>query len=262
MLSLRKFFGGAIVVCSRGTVTWVGDVGLAAIVGCAIFLAAAAVSVAGETLYNGIVLPHQWPPDVRTLGSDPMPVPYLKHPPAVIPIDVGRQLFVDDFLIDSTTCARTFHKPTWHPASPVLTPNQVEGGWAIPFSDGVWYDPKDQLYKAWYYSNAGTSTRYAQSRDGIHWEKPALDIVPGTNIVMKHPLDKSGRSKRDSATVWLDHTTTTPEERFKMMTMNCDNRLNEHKIHVSADGIHWSEPRAIAGVTHDRSTFFHNPFRR
>jgi hypothetical protein len=25
-------------------------------------------------------------------------VPYLENPPAVIPIDVGRQLFVDDFL--------------------------------------------------------------------------------------------------------------------------------------------------------------------
>ena len=28
-----------------------------------------------------------------------MPVPYLDHPPAVISIDVGRQLLVDDFLI-------------------------------------------------------------------------------------------------------------------------------------------------------------------
>ena len=79
-------------------------------------------TIAGETLYNGIVLPDQWPPDVRTLGKDPMPVPYQKEPPAVIPIHVGRQLFVDNFLIDSTTCRRTFHKPAWHAESPVLTP--------------------------------------------------------------------------------------------------------------------------------------------
>ena len=35
--------------------------------------------------------------------------PYLVDPPAVIPIDVGRQLFVDDFLIQSTSLTRRFH---------------------------------------------------------------------------------------------------------------------------------------------------------
>jgi len=231
------------------------------IAGCVVLLVGSSTTTAGETLYNGIVLPDQWPPDVRTLGDDPMPVPYLENPPAVIPIDVGRQLFVDDFLIDSTTCDRTFHKPEWHLDSPVLRPDPSEGGWSIPFSDGVWYDPQDELYKAWYYSNAGTTTRYAQSRDGIHWEKPALDVVPGTNIVMLHPLDESQRSYRDSATVWLDHTAATPAERFKMMTMKCDDLCNDHTILFSADGIHWSDPVATAGVTHDRSTFFRNPFR-
>ena len=34
--------------------------------------------------------------------------PYLVSPPAVIPIDVGRQLFVDDFLIEQTTLTRVF----------------------------------------------------------------------------------------------------------------------------------------------------------
>lgn len=75
---------------------------------------------------------------------------------------------------------------------------------------------------------------------------------------MTHP---KAHGVRDSATVWLDHTAAAPEERFKMMTMRTDNRINDHKIYVSADGIHWREPVAIAGVTHDRSTFFRNPFR-
>ncbi len=38
-----------------------------------------------------------------------MTVPYLQSPPSVIPIDVGRQLFVDDFLIEKTDLERTFH---------------------------------------------------------------------------------------------------------------------------------------------------------
>ena len=79
----------------------------------------------GEVLYNGIRLPSPWPPEYQTLTRDkPMPVPYLKSPPKVIPIDVGRQLFVDDFLIERTTLKRTFHKTTFHPASPVLRPDK------------------------------------------------------------------------------------------------------------------------------------------
>ncbi len=57
------------------------------------------MTLAGETLYNGIELPDQWPPAYKRSPREPMPVPYLTNPPAVIPIDVGRQLLVDDFLI-------------------------------------------------------------------------------------------------------------------------------------------------------------------
>src|SRR5438094_931347 len=85
---------------------------------------AGAAADAGAVLYNGIRLAAPWPPRVRSLSSEPMPVPYLAAPPAVIPIDVGRQLFVDDFLIQETTLRRTFHQAEYHPASPVVRPDQ------------------------------------------------------------------------------------------------------------------------------------------
>src|SRR2546430_715848 len=74
--------------------------------------AASGGALAGEILYNGIALPDQWPPlrsaaDMRTL--EPMRVPYLEKRPGIVPIDVGRQLFVDDFLVESTTLVRRFH---------------------------------------------------------------------------------------------------------------------------------------------------------
>ena len=56
-------------------------------------------------LYNGIILPEQWPPkrsylsDIRS-GMHPF---YLSAKPEVVNISVGRQLFVDNFLIESTT---------------------------------------------------------------------------------------------------------------------------------------------------------------
>ena len=76
-----------------------------------------AASPGGELLYNGIRLPARWPPK-RAYSLDPMPVPYLDRPPAVIPIDVGRQLFVDDFLIAETTLKRTYHAANITPPAP------------------------------------------------------------------------------------------------------------------------------------------------
>ncbi|MEI8044524.1 MAG: hypothetical protein WCL11_24150, partial [Verrucomicrobiota bacterium] len=63
---------------------------------------------AGETLYNGIVLPNLWPPKSDQLTREPMPAPCPEQRPDVVPIDIGRQLFVDDFLIETTTLHRFY----------------------------------------------------------------------------------------------------------------------------------------------------------
>ena len=216
---------------------------------------------AEETLYNGIKLPSPWPPQLGHFTREPMPVPYLETPPKVIPIDVGRQLFVDDFLVEHTTLKRTFHKARLHPDSPLLKPDkpweakqrdQKDPPHAMPFSDGVWYDPQEQLFRMWYMAGFCQSTCYASSKDGIHWNKPSLDVVPGTNIV--HP------GTRDSATVWLDHEETEPQRRYKMMRR--DNNTRKHALHFSADGIHWTPEVGCIAFKCDRSTFFYNPMRK
>src|SRR5262249_47044013 len=117
-----------------------------------------------ETLYNGITLARPWPPRNAFLSDIPVTPPYLADPPAVIPIDVGRQLFVDDFLIEERTLERDFHHATYHPASPVFRPrarwetyddaaertHTRSNPAAMPFSDGVFYDPRERLFKMWY----------------------------------------------------------------------------------------------------------------
>ena len=112
------------------------------------------VACGGQTLSNGIVLPDDWPPEIRHFSREPMPVPYLENPPPVVPIDLGRQLFVDDFLIESTTLNRRYHHPVPSEASPVLQPetelemNHGHCPMAAPFNDGLWYDPEDTLKTA------------------------------------------------------------------------------------------------------------------
>jgi hypothetical protein len=212
----------------------------------------------GEVLYNGIRLLSSWPPRLPSLSLEPMTVPYLTSPPEVIVIDGGRQLFVDDFLIERTTLRRTFHTARYHPENPILKPDK---GWeqtgrdaaAMVFSDGVWHDPQDGLYKMWYMGGIVKSTCYAFSKDGIHWQKPTLNVQPGTNIVQP--------GGRDSSTVWLDLEERDPKRRFKMFRSHGDGGW-ALSIHFSPDGINWSDPVCRSGPCGDRTTVFYNPFRK
>ena len=220
---------------------------------------------AAEMLHNGIVLPEVWPPRAESLSRKPMDVPYLQNRPEVVPIDVGRQLFVDDFLIESSTLTRTYHAARYHPDCPVLKPDKpwesdgMKGkphkATSIVFGGGVWFDPADKLFKMWYMGSNLKRTCYATSRDGIRWEKPELDIVPGTNIL----LDQ----ERDSDTVWLDLNEKDPARRYKMFTTVPRPEGNGFKpaIYYSGDGIHWGKPLIIGGVIGDRTTIAYNPFR-
>jgi len=217
----------------------------------------------GETLYNGIELPENWPPKLPEQAPKPTVPPYLTSPPDVICIDVGRQLFVDDFLIAKTTLKRTLHSAKPHPANPLLGPDKSwerEGvrkgrrvAYAMPFSDGVWYDPADKLYKMWYLAGMLYATCYATSKDGIHWDKPNLDVKPGTNIT--HP------GNRDSCTIWMDLEERDPKRRYKMFRFQKAPKRGL-VLHFSEDGIHWSGEIAWAGQCHDRTTVFYNPFRK
>ena len=74
--------------------------------------------------YNGICLPTQFPPRQNYSRDVPQP-PYLKHPPPLINITIGRQLFVDDFLVQNmSSLSRTFHTAQYYEDNPVLVPDQ------------------------------------------------------------------------------------------------------------------------------------------
>ena len=198
--------------------------------------------------------------------------------PAPVPIDAGRQLFVDDYLVSSTSLTRTFHKPRIHEASPVLvpeTPLEMNNGYcpvACPFQDGVFYDPKDRLYKIWYHAGWFDGTAYAYSEDGLKWIRPDLQIGAGTNRV----LPRRDPYQRDGAGVWLDQETSNLNERFKMFVYSRKRLGAQFKygelydgpteseggnIYTSPDGIHWTN-RGSTGPCGDNTNFFYNPFRR
>ena len=227
------------------------------------------LGVNAQTLDNGITLPSVWPPRYADpTAPKEMPVPYLKQKPEVLPINRGRQLFVDSFLISNTNLTSVYHKANYYDLNPVLkvdrkwelTPEGYE--YAAPFSDGIWYDDKDGKFKMWYLAGAGyvdtlkhsLYTCYAESLDGKTWTKPSLDIVPGTNVV--------DTMNRDASTVWLDRNEKDPSKRWKFFNVEYkpDYIQWQYVLKYSADGIHWSKSVAQSGAVSDRCTAFYNPF--
>ena len=217
-------------------------------------------------LYNGITLPPLWPPSTSTaMVTSGMTPGYLYSKPSVIDITIGRQLFVDNFLISQTTLKRNWHRAEYHPSSPVLVPEKEweldgkGGGSAAPFSDGVWYDETDNKFKMWYMAAGGTYgggnmvTCYAESTDGINWTRPSLNVTAGTNIV------HSGKN-RDSNTVWLDKNATNQYERYKMFQSSDGAGNWKYHYYTSSDGKAWREVNESKAIA-DRSTVFKNPFR-
>ncbi len=219
----------------------------------------------GELLYNGIRLPEAWPPvNIDPENDAPMDVPYLRQPPAVIPIDVGRQLFVDDFLVEQTDLQRVVHPPERYGGNPVLTA-QTEGelkrgGSVYTAHGGVFFDPTAGHFKMFYGAGWRGPVAMATSRDLIHWTRPKLspendNAVYGTKV--------------DDNCIWLDLETKRPEERFKMMEyMRGGAALSKRHwgdLYTSPDGLHWSGPVQVVGPESGRdgdySSFFRNPFR-
>jgi hypothetical protein len=183
---------------------------------------------------------------------------YITNPPAVISINTGRQLFVDDFLIEQSTLARSAHRPVPYGGNPVLTTGSGRdfGDLAFPYSDGVWWDPADRLFKMWYDGAYGNNVCYAYSTDGKNWVKPSIPdaVVPGTNIVLQIG------GGRDSVTIWRDANDPDPSRRYKAFAVY---DIPIMQVYFSPDGIHWSAPQPNnLNSLSDRTTVFYNPFRR
>ncbi len=218
-----------------------------------------------NALYNGIVYPADYQFSIDPNKGDAVTAPYLLaqskggYAPGLINIDRGRQLFVDDFLIDSTSLSRTYYQAYENPDNPVFYP---EAKWELTdfpstacTSGGIWYDMEEKVYKMWYEAGFNNVLAYATSTDGIHWERPAINS-DGTNTLVR-------QQRTDSFSIWIDYN-AAPNERYKLMIRSPnDSSANKYDIpavlYTSANGLNWSK-RAETGPMGDRSTFFYNPF--
>lgn len=221
-------------------------------------------SLAGERLYNGIVLPDEWPPrnEEAFLNSHEPPKPFYleeRNIPDPIPVDLGRQLFVDDFLVaEMKGLRREYPHPVKYAGNPVLKPetwleeNGTHNRTARPNGGGLWWDPHLKCYRLWYEAGWLNAIAYATSENGVDFVRPT--IADGTNQIRPSDI------RPDSWEVVPDYAAADPYSRWCLF-LSSPGGDKPGMLLVAKDGKTFVN-RVLTGTVGDRSNFFYNPFRR
>ena len=158
------------------------------------------------------------------------------------PVEIGtdRQLFVDDFwMAESTGVERRLHSPVRREAaiSPEFPWDSGITAYNTIVLDGgryrMWYRTDDQ------YSSNAMLHAYAESADGIVWEKPTVGLIEyngskENNLVFEGPSDCF-------APFIDDNPDAAQDERYKAVARGPDRHVLE--AYVSADGLKWRKLR-------------------
>jgi hypothetical protein len=145
-------------------------------------------------------------------------------------------LFLDYRQIESIEgFVRKLEPPAKHSASPLLDSLHPWGANGMSFYGSVIRRPMDGLFQMWYSTGGpkGGVVCYAESKDGIEWQRPALDVVKWRNKKTNIVFDQSPHG----TAVIFDERETRPGWKYKMMT----GAQPSHRISAfrSGDGIHW-----------------------
>ena len=108
----------------------------------------------------------------------------------------------------------------------------------------------------WYEAGWLGAAAYAESADGMNWERKNLPVRPGTNA-----LFPEGTVRFDSWVVTPDFAAADPYSRWLLFVRPPGGGAQKSYVAESRDGLEWGELKE-AGKCGDRSTVFYNPFRR
>lgn len=201
----------------------------------------------------------------------------------IINLKIGRNLFVDNYLIESmSNCDIKYYKGELHKKNPILKLSPNEGNvMAAPNMDAVIYDPYSKHFKMFYtnfLNGESSKLSLAISDDGINWIKPIIlnkkikafkpcckncetlehKYNESNNIVSLLGGCKNGKG-RGSSIQLLDRKEKDRTKIFKMLFGHC-NFLN---ICESKDGINWSMSDKTSGWGSGAPWYTsYNPFKK
>ena len=160
-------------------------------------------------------------------------------------IDIGSrlELFVDDFLIDRIDgAALTLHRPVPQEVA-LVSDRPWEGsniGYVTVFKDG-------DLYRMYYRGRrvdhtSGEATCYAESTDGIRWERPSLGLVEFQGSKDNNMIIGDGPGRHNFAPFKDANPDCEPDARYKAFGGTRSGDHDKDGLHAfkSPDGVHWS----------------------
>ena len=128
-----------------------------------------------------------------------------------------------------------------HPANPLITGDDPSHLWVLREADGtfrMWYQANvknaEERRASYVYS---VSVAYAESKDGMHWEKPALDLFPDAEQynLPRNTVDPSCSTRR-SANPARRRSSSCPEKdrhgfRYVMLYLMTHRPAQRHPPH-------------------------------
>ena len=199
----------------------------------------------------------------------------------IITLKKGRQLFVDNYLIDNLiNCNIKYYQAVKHENNPILKPRPPYKR-SVPNMDSVIWDPYSRHFKMWYTDeliNFPDKLTFLISDNGVDWYKPIIinkkttSILPCCSKCKNLFSNYEGNNnnlcllggcqngkKRGSSTQILDRKEKNRDKIYKMVFGHC-HHLN---ICTSKDGINWelSKEKSIWG---GGSPWYlcYNPFKK
>ena len=193
-------------------------------------------------------------------------------------VDIGNrlELFVDEHLLDEMTggAGLRLHKPIPREKA-LVTDKPWEGnmcGYVTVFRDDETYR---MYYKAWHVTmNEGKMQEhhlliaYAESRDGIHWQKPDLGLFDfhgsSKNNIVWEGEGEDLKGIHGFAPFKDANPACPPGARYKAVGANRDCKGGLYAM-TSPDGIHWAmlreEPIITKGAFDSQNLAFWDPAR-
>lgn len=155
-------------------------------------------------------------------------------------------LLVDDALVSYRSGTyRVLHPAQRHAVNPVIAQDKP---WELTIAyNTVYRDPKTGRHQMWYQAHSSKSPEiaavcYAESMDGVRWEKPLLGLFKfggkDTNMVI------DGADGHYSASVVVDPRDADASRRYKMAFFRVAHvdgkKVMGLAVAFSPDGIHWT----------------------
>jgi len=169
-----------------------------------------------------------------------------------VKIDGSRQLFIDDYLIASMkNVSRQVHQAKKHHGNPIIVPDkpwEIGGGRAGCVFHIIRHDPKTGRFRMWYagYTSytlaSGKRARfpglYAESADGLIWQKPELGLYEFKGSKANNIIIPYGNLWG----VFYEPNDPDPNRRYKGLIWH-EHVREGYYLYTSPDGIRWTQIR-------------------